>query len=222
MTKIRSVIGQHSGSQGGTTYAHNKGGAYTRMRSIPTNPSSTRQTFVRTNLATLSRAWSDDLTQAQRDAWALWALDHPVTNVFGDPILLSGQCAYIQLNARLLSVGAARDDDPPSTAPPLGLLSYSVVCDESAQDIIVTYTATPLPAGTFLVVNHTPPGQAGIDPNYRQSRYAGNSAAAAASPQTVNPWAPFVTGQRVNVYLFLMDAHGQVSPYFKVSVIVTA
>ena len=96
------IITQGSGSIGGITYSHNSSGLYQRARAIPVNPNSTFQVQIRAAFTTLVNRWSSVLTPAQRAAWELYALNVPVTNTLGDPILLSGQNWYIGNNSVVL------------------------------------------------------------------------------------------------------------------------
>src|SRR5882762_2144010 len=67
MAKIVSDI-IWSGSQGSRTFSHNKGGAYTRNRRIPVNPTTVSQGAVRNQLAASSANWAN-LSDADRNAW---------------------------------------------------------------------------------------------------------------------------------------------------------
>lgn len=96
-----------SGSLGGMTASHNRGGYYFRTRSVPTNPNSIRQQAVRSNFGTLVQYWTATLTPAERAAWTGYADSTPVTNVLGDPILLTGQQMFIRSNTVRLQIGAA-------------------------------------------------------------------------------------------------------------------
>lgn len=99
MALFKSQIAtQISGSVGGTTYAHNKGGMYMRARSIPTQPGSGNQLAVQAAFTQLVTAWSSTLTSVQRAAWDLYAQNVPVTNKLGDSITNSGQNWYIAAN----------------------------------------------------------------------------------------------------------------------------
>lgn len=100
------VLTQASGSVGGVTYSHNKGGMYQRARSIPTNPQSGFQTQVRNAMTQLVNAWTNILTPAERAGWDLYAENVPVTNPLGDAITLSGQNWYIGVNTPLLQAVA--------------------------------------------------------------------------------------------------------------------
>jgi len=91
------VLTQASGSIGGITYSHNKGGMYQRARAIPTNPNSTGQAAVRMYFTQAISLWTNVLTQAQRDAWDNYAANTPVTNKLGDAIQLSGQNMFVRI-----------------------------------------------------------------------------------------------------------------------------
>lgn len=206
-----------SGSIGGETHSHNRGGPYVRRRGIPINPNSTKQQFARAVLSTLSGNWSG-LTSAQRAAWKAFADANPVVNRLGQARQLSGQQAYVQLNARLIGAGTTASATPPSTTGPDMLLTATVVFTAPAT-IALTYTATPAPAGNRIVVWQTLPGTAGRDPNLNQARLVGYSAAAAASPQSfTTPYAGAV-GQTCNVFAGVMDASGRITPLLKVPVV---
>ena len=107
------VYTQASGSIGGLTYSHNRGGLYTRARSIPTNPNSTEQQTVRAAFGSLSQRWTQTLTETQRDEWENYAALTPVTNRLGDELILSGQQMYIRCNTVRIQCGVAEVDDGP-------------------------------------------------------------------------------------------------------------
>lgn len=93
-----ALVTQISGSIGGFTGAHNKGGMYLRSRSIPTNPQTSRQTDVRDMMSMYSQMWSQTLTPAERGAWSTYAENVPVIGPLGDTISLSGQQHYLRAN----------------------------------------------------------------------------------------------------------------------------
>lgn len=93
------VYTQVSGSVGGLTYAHAKGGTmYSRSRTIPVNPQTTFQTQLRNVFAGLVGFWTNVLSSAQRNAWDNYGANTPVTNALGDSILLSGQNWFVGAN----------------------------------------------------------------------------------------------------------------------------
>lgn len=113
--KIKSaLLTQMSGSIGGMTGSHNKGGLYLRARTIPTDPASTFQTAVRNYLSQLSQLWSQTLSAAQRTSWEDYAAAVPITNPLGDPINISGISMYIRCNLPRLQASLPRVDDGPT------------------------------------------------------------------------------------------------------------
>lgn len=98
--------GQMSGSVGGVTAGHNKGGQYLRNRSIPTNPNSIRQQAARSAFGTAAQAWKS-ITQTQRDAWESYANQTPIVNRLGESITISGSSMYTRTNAFRLQAGLA-------------------------------------------------------------------------------------------------------------------
>lgn len=114
--KFKPLIGaQMSGSIGGITASHNRGGPYFRQRATPTNPGSTEQSVVRNAFASLASLWSSTLTAAQRAAWRDYADATPITDAVGDSIVLPGLSWYQACNVPRLQVGLARVDDGPTT-----------------------------------------------------------------------------------------------------------
>lgn len=95
--------GQMSGSVGGVTAGHNKGGQYLRNRSIPTNPNTARQQLVRSCLAECSQSWKL-LTAAQRGRWEQYATATPLVNRLGESVTVSGFNMYVRTNTFLKSI----------------------------------------------------------------------------------------------------------------------
>jgi hypothetical protein len=94
-----SIGGAYSGSFGGVTASHNKGGQYLRRRSVPTNPNTIRQQTVRSVMGGLVQTWSDDLTDPQREAWRVYAANTPVTDKLGQVMTLSGVNMFVRANS---------------------------------------------------------------------------------------------------------------------------
>ena len=92
------LAGEMSGSMGGITASHNRGGAYLRRRSIPVNPNTARQQSVKSSFGGLVQAWTNELTEAQRQAWRAYAAAVPRQDSLGNTITLTGQQWYIAAN----------------------------------------------------------------------------------------------------------------------------
>ena len=204
---FQAIHGEMSGSIADNTWSHNKGGAYVRQRRIPTNPNSASQQAVRAVLSPLSSAWRA-LSSANQTGWDNWAAINPAINALGIAFNRSGHQAYVGLNANILAAGGSRIDTAPVAAAPPELITLTIA-PTSPDQVVVTYTTTPLTAGTKLVVWGTLPGSAGRNPNINQARRLGFSAAAAASPQTITSPYPALTGMVSNFFAGIMGADGQ-------------
>jgi len=147
-----------SGSVAGNTWSRNKGGLYVRRRSAPTNPTTVRQTAVRTVLSSLSTAWAG-LTSTQKQQWRDWASAHPSLDSLGQSFFLSGQQAYIALNARVIDFGGSAVATPPITNDPTSLLTFTATA--GAATVSCAYTTTPTAAGIAVEVWQTLPGGLG-------------------------------------------------------------
>jgi hypothetical protein len=213
MAKIVSDI-VWSGSQGSRTYSHNKGGAYTRNRRIPTNPTTVAQGAVRNQLAASSANWAN-LSDADRNAWSAYAAANPVIDRLGSSITISGQSMYVSCNTRLQQMGQAVITTPPiDTGPPLAFATATIVATAPDQ-LVVTFTPA-LAAGEQLAVWMTLPDDVGRNPNFNQARLVGFSAPADASPATITSRIAAIAGQVANIYLAKVDAFGRTSPKIKV------
>lgn len=215
MAKISPIWGAMSGSMRGCTWSHNKGGAYVRGRTVPTNPSAVKQSAIRAILGTLSSNWTL-LTAAQRVDWNTWASINPVVDSLGNSFLRSGQQAYVGLNSRLMLGGAVPVATPPATTGPADLLTL-VVTATAPTGISAAFTTTPVASGKKILLWQTLPSNAGRNPNRNQSRLVGVSAAAPASPLVFTTPYPAAVGNTSNFWAQVMDAAGQVSSGIRAS-----
>lgn len=137
LLKLGGLIADIRGSVGGVTFARNRGGAYARNRTVPINPSSTRQTAVRALLGDLSNVWTTTLTQAQRAAWELYAANVPLINPLGEARNVSGINMFVRTNSVMLDTGGTRLDDAPTefTVGPTITPSFSIDAAADTFDI---------------------------------------------------------------------------------------
>ncbi len=210
----------------GSVFSKNRGGAYVRTKVTPVNPQTTAQQNVRNRLSTNSAAWRG-LTEAQRQAWIDAAINYPVTDIFGNTKILSGQQLYVRLNSNLDIIGAAHISTPltPVAIPALALTLLT--SDDSANTVIVTGT-TPVPAGFALVFRGTgnvTPGKSFVKNLFR---VVTSSAAAATSPYDISAaWTAMfgdpVTGMKNFVQAFYISTTtGQAGIPVQVQTIVVA
>lgn len=183
MAKIRTgaIVQQISGSVAGNTFSHNRFGAYIRARSIPIGSSSTAAQNARAYLSTASAAWGA-LTEAQQKTWISWAQNNPIVDSLGEKRILTGQMAYVQIQARVLQNGDSLLSAPPQEASPQGLASLSLSLDIGAGSFGVVYTTTPLGAGLSLWLRCAVVDSGGINYVRNLLKLVSKTPAAQASP----------------------------------------
>ena len=215
MAIIQPILGSLRGSIGDNTFSHNRGGDYVRRRVSPTNPNSTRQQTMRTFLGSLAALWASVLTPAERAQWNTWAAQQAKEGPLGNSINLTGINAYVWTNCHLLDAGDARIDVPPIVVAPTGLLTLAV--DVSAITTAdITFTATPLAANHKLVTFMSLPQSGAAQPNFKQCRIVGYSAAAQASPYAATLPFSVQSGQTVVFFVAILDDEtGLFSPFLR-------
>lgn len=220
------IVGQISGSVGGLTYSHNKGGAYIRNRSIPTNPSSVAQLQRRADLATVSTTWQN-LTAAQRAAWTEWARQNPIVNALGDSILKSGHQSYVGLNSRILLAGGSQIDVPPVVARPDGFLTLTQDGDIGAGAVDLTFTAA-LASGNQVELWGAVTNSAGIKYVENLYKFIAFSAVDQASPwdnesDIITILGSLIVGQTLHIKAAQFDpANGQRSTFVRSDVVISS
>lgn len=138
---------QRSGKQGGVVWSHNAGGPYIRNRAIPTNPNTARQVAVRNSVRALAIAWEITLSQAQRDAWDVYAANVTWTNRLGQSITLTGLNHYIRSNTpRVISGIAAINAAPGIFDIAAAEAALAVTASEATQDLTINGD----PAGAWI------------------------------------------------------------------------
>jgi hypothetical protein len=182
--KLGGLAQDVRGSLNGTTFSRNKGGAYVRTRVSPVQPRTFYQLRQRSIFATNAKAWSQ-LTDSQRTAWTAFAAANPLTNVFGDSIIVSGLAAYQQLNAVLLTIGQPVISDPPADktvipiAAAVGMLSSST--GPLITNLEIGTDAQATSATTDYYVFATSVLQPGINPSKSAYRFIGAYSPVAAA-----------------------------------------
>lgn len=211
------ILGELAGSVGDNVFSHNKGGAYVRRRSIPTNPTTVKQTAARSALASLSARWQD-LTADQRQEWTEWAEYHPFTNRLGQAQILTGQQAYIACNARLQQAGGTVVDSCPTTNTPSDLDTVSVAAVAATGVFTLTFTGT-VPTGGRILVWATLAAGDGRNPNRRAARLIGYTDEDPTTGETITSPYASQAAQASNVWVQVMDANGQVSAGLRTRVV---
>jgi hypothetical protein len=215
MKYLSTLMSTASGSVGGLTASHNKGGAYFRARTIPTNPNTTAQGLVRTQLGSLSSAWNA-LTEPQRVSWDLYASNVPMINKLGQSIYLSGQQHFIRSNTARIYAGLSVVELGPAifnlgTFTPPTLVTW----DEAA--LAIGYTNTDEWAnevgGAMIVQTSKPqsPGRTFFKGPFLFAETTLGAVSPPTSPTNTLPPQVFVAGQKGWARIRICRADGRLS-----------
>lgn len=143
LLKFGGGITEMRGSIAGNVYSRNRYGAYARARTTPVNPASQRQSAIRALISDISQAWFNTLTQAQRDAWNVFAAAVPEKNKLGEVIYLSGFNQYCKSNLAAQNAGLPAIAEAPTIFTKPGEdTSFAVSASAATQLVSVTFDDT--------------------------------------------------------------------------------
>lgn len=218
-----------SGSIAGNTFARNRYGNYSRSRTKPVNAKSSGQVLIRSIMSYLAEAWHEQLSAAQRTAWATYANAISMNNRLGEAIKLSGFNHFIRSNAMSMFIGNAMIKPGPTTLSlPAKDPTFAITAAASTQLISVTFDNT-LPwaeqpnalLGLFmgrpqLVTRNFFNGP------WRLTGYKAGSTPLPASPFTKTAIFTLTAGQRIWVYARITEQDGRTTERFVDDVVVSA
>lgn len=138
LIKLTAIVDQISGKLNGTVFARNKGGAYMRSKSKPSNPQTTAQMGVRATFGAISSAWRG-LSQHLRNAWNEATANFPYQNKLGDTRTLSGFALHQKLNRNLQLIGLPMILTPPLPSPTATVVEASVRLTNTQFEITPTF-----------------------------------------------------------------------------------
>lgn len=136
------ILAAASGSVGGLTYSHNKGGQYIRTRVIPVNPATPFQEVIRNGTSFLTNAWVNVLDAEQRAAWETYADNVTVTDRLGAQIKLPALAHYVRSNVPRLQQGLPRVDTAPVIFNLGGFSSPTFTFDQATSILSVAFNIT--------------------------------------------------------------------------------
>jgi len=212
-----------SGSQANTTASRNRYGQYYRTRATPTNPSSAAQGDVRNTLRNASQGWGG-LTQGQRDAWAAYALTHPVTDSLGQTMTLTGHSMYVKLYAQSMAVGLTPSATPPADP---AFLSGAVTLVATFTGSVMTVSGVDQPSGYLAAIFASPLVTPGVSFPPTTREIAVVAADAWATPITIataftSRWGALVAGQKAIIEAQLSSDEAVYGQRIRASAIVGA
>lgn len=139
MAKIKfgMMMTDARGKLGGQVFSKNRAGAYIRTKVSPSNPQTSYQTKVRSNLAMLSSGWNA-LTASQISQWNSAVDAWQSTDVFGDIKKPTGKNLFVKLNLNLWNSNQDPVNSPPSKMELPNFTTLSVGIDTTSNEFMVS------------------------------------------------------------------------------------
>ena len=163
MALIRSsLLSDITGSIGGTTYARARGGSYARNRTVPINPKTQNQDYVRGMFGTVSSMYSN-LSAQEIEQWQAWASQLRVHNRLGEEYTPSAKQAYVMSGVNLMQVGLSPLTVAPTATdgPAFDIGKLAIVAQQDGGELSnLTYTDVSgqvLAQGAIAQVRFSPP-----------------------------------------------------------------
>lgn len=213
------ILTQISGSIGGLTGSHNRGGMYFRGRTIPVNPNTPAQSVIRQQMANATNRWANILTAVQRDGWDSYAENVPLNGPLGNPRNVGGLGMFVRSTVPRAVAGAVQVDDAPILFDTGGFTPVTAPTALDAGDLIgFAFDNTDGWANegdSHLLLFASRPVNPGINYFTGPYQYAGMIDGDAITPPTspasiANPFA-FTVGQRVFFRVVVTRADGRYS-----------
>ena len=216
MAKVKNPLmsAEVRGKVGGLIFNTARGVKYVKCFTSPTQPRTQKQLKIRGYMQICTRKWQTE-EQAVRDAFAGYAITHPIIDWTGESITLSGFNIYCQLNARLLWMGSPMIDTPPESAAPDA--PQGTTATGGVNEIDLTWTAydgTDTRVNVYIVGPHSPGRQA----KFEQAVYKDSKNGETGTMTISSLQAGFYT-------LFLIatsESEGTISPMTKLTATVTS
>lgn len=146
-----------TGKIGGWIFQNSIGGPTVRAGTMPVISNSTTQTTSRGKFASIANAWTADLTDAQRTAWAAFAVSNGTTTSVSTKPRVLGRMLFNRLNRAIIDAGGTPVLDPPTYQPLPGLINPVLLVDSIAGTIQLQFDNDPITFPFVLSIRATQP-----------------------------------------------------------------
>lgn len=229
LVKLGGGVTDIRGSIGGTTFSRCQGGNYMRARTKPTNPRSTLQTARRANVGYLTKYWSNDLVEQDRDDWRAYAAGTTWHNKLGEAIEINGLAAFLRTNALAALQAVPAIVGPPTAMGHAGGVQFTFLAESDTSKLQV---AEPTGAWVnteatnvlfFSAGLPTEAGQLAIPKGFRHiAALPGITPGGQVWPYELDAPYTMALGQRVTMSAMFMDANFRISGPHIASVLAAA
>jgi hypothetical protein len=226
MKFVSAIMTAASGKVRGLVASHNKGGAYFKGKTIPTNPRSSYQVAARGRLADLMARWRSTLTGVQRASWDTFAKNVTTIDTLGNSISLSGPNWYVGSNTLRLQGSLNPVDAGPTTFALASLTPVTGTIYATAGTALIGWagvddwqTAPTAQAGLELFFSR--PQNSTINYFNGPYRYATiiQGAASAGAQVVTLPFPAGPVGSKVFMKAVAVAADGRYSSDFRASLV---
>lgn len=204
MAKIElgAIVTDVRGKVSGVVFSKNKGGAYVKAKVSSVQPRTPEQIFTRSVFARLSKAYSNTLDNAQRDAWQRLAGNFPSRDIFGNTHVLSALAMFQSVNAVIRHAGLDLLTDPPVNQDVMQMLSITVTATASGPSLDVSFLPSPLNGNHVIYIYATPPLPPAVKYIERRFRFLGVGPLGDISPSSflakyTDRFGTLIAGQRI-------------------------
>lgn len=129
------AIAAARGAVGGVVFSRGAGGAIMRNRSRPINPRSSLQKLRRTQVAYITKYWSETCTEQERIDWRAYAAGTSWTNKLGQSIQINGLAAFLRLNAHMAIYGSTFRHAAPTAMGHAGGVTFTFLAESDTRKI---------------------------------------------------------------------------------------
>jgi len=140
------MISDARGKVGEIIYSRNRGGPY--IRSIGTNlhVPTAEQLICRDVLKAVTKDWSEELTEANRQSWRAYAAMYPLPDMWGARTYDSGFSYFVKCNFQPYRVNATLVFYPAPTRPPMKMPQFAFTAVHTNNRVRITLPLLSYPA----------------------------------------------------------------------------
>lgn len=206
------LIAEARGKQGGSVFSRNSYGAYIRAKTSPVQPRTTAQMAIRAGFTTVSQAWRDVLVATERSAWDDYAKQTPLSDRFGNKILLTGATMFVRYNSTLVGILATVLKVAP-TLPGEADMPRATLTGTAAAGVNISALLPVIAAGDYILA-YSNKAAIPVSREFFNGPWTLRKIMDSAQtfPALVVPIAECAIGQRWWVKTRLYKANGKVGP----------
>jgi hypothetical protein len=143
-------VTQGSGKLGGNVATKNAYADVWRVKVNPINRNSPDQSQIRSTFATHSSAWSQVLTENERNAWIGFSANHEFAMAFGSKRSLKGKEMFVKINQFLSNAGLTTSTTPPTDLTTGELGKLTLVANHTGPVLTVATIENGVPSTAVI------------------------------------------------------------------------